>query len=46
MFGAKEALNGFVVASGDAACILELVEAPLDEVAQGMQWIDTDANLA
>ena len=31
---AQEALCGFVVACGDAACVLELVEASLDEVAQ------------
>ena len=31
---AQEALCGFVVAGGDAAGILELVEAALDEVAQ------------
>jgi hypothetical protein len=31
---AQEAFGGLVVAGGDAAGVLELVEAPLDEVAR------------
>ena len=41
---AQEALCGFVVAGGDAAGILELVEAALDQVAQAIELaVDGDA---
>ena len=34
---AQEAFGGLVVAGGDATGILELVEAPLDEIAQAIE---------
>ena len=47
VYKTKEALGGFVVAGGDAAGVLELVETAPDQVAQGIQgMIDTDPHLA
>ena len=43
----KEALGGLVVAGGDAAGVLQLVETPFDEVAQPVEGaIDGHAQLA
>ena len=42
-----EAFGGFIVTSGYAAGILELVETPLDEVAQPVEWsVDSDTKPA
>ena len=44
---AQEALGGFVVAGSDAACVLQFVEAALDEVAQPVEGaVHGDAQLA
>lgn len=44
---AEIACGGFVVSGGDAAGVLELVEAPLDHVSQPIKrMIHTDAHLA
>lgn len=34
---AQEALRSLVVTGGDAACVLELVEAPFDKVSKTIQ---------
>ena len=44
---AQEALCGLVIAGGDTTGILELVEAPLDQVSQPVERaVDADARLA
>lgn len=44
---AKEAFGGLVVAGGDTASVLELVEAPLDKVPQPVEpAIDSDTEPA
>lgn len=44
---AEKAFCGLVVASGDAAGILQLVEAPLDQVTQPVELaVHRDAQLA
>lgn len=44
---AQEALGSLVVAGGDTPGVLQLVEAPFDQVAQTIQGpIDADALLA
>lgn len=44
---AQEALDSLVVAGGDTAGVLQLVEAPFDQVAQTIQGsVDADALLA
>lgn len=44
---AQEALGSLVVAGGDTPGVLQLVEAPFDQVAQTIQGpVDADALLA
>lgn len=44
---AQEALGSLVVAGGDTAGVLQLVETPFDQVAQTIQGpVDADALLA
>lgn len=47
VYETEEALGRFVITGCNAACVLERIEAPLDQVTQGIQrMIDAGAHLA